>query len=341
MGSPLDRLSEHERARAEQTAMPEWMDPMLAKLTHDHFSDPAWIYERKLDGERVISYIDDGGDVRLMSRNQKQINAGYPEIAQALADQAPGGCILDGEVVAFDSNNVSDFQRLQPRMHASSREESLKSGVTVYYYVFDCMYLDGHDITRVPLRGRKKVLRTALAWDDPLRWMQHRNERGEAFFEEACSKGWEGLIAKRADSAYVHTRSGNWLKFKCVRRQEFVIGGYTEPHGERVGFGALLLGFYRDGKLVYAGKVGTGFDDDTLRSLHDRMTSIERETSPFDVGDVPTREVHFVTPELVCEVKFTEWTVGDALRHPAFLGLRRDKAAEDVRKEAEEQEVGS
>jgi bifunctional non-homologous end joining protein LigD len=341
MSSPLDRLSDEEREQADPTSMPDWMDPMLAKLTHDHFSDPEWIYERKLDGERVITYVNDDGDVRLMSRNQKQLNDSYPEIEEALGRQAPAACILDGEMVVFDENGVSDFQRLQPRMHASSREESLQSDVDVHYYVFDCMYVDGHDISAVPLRERKKILRAALEWDDPIRWMQHRDEEGEAFLEEACESGWEGLIAKKADSAYVHSRSSHWLKFKCVRQQEFVIGGWTEPHGERRGFGALLVGFYRDGDLVYAGKVGTGYDDVTLESLHDRMTKIERETSPFDVGDVPKKGAHFVKPKLVCEVKFTEWTGGDRLRHPAFVGLRRDKDAGDVRKEAEAQAVES
>ncbi len=341
MSSPLDRLSEDDHDQAEETPMPDWMDPMLAKLSHDHFSDPEWIYERKLDGERVISYIGDGGDVRLMSRNQKQINDSYPEVEEALADQAPSGCILDGEVVAFDSDNVSDFQRLQPRMHASSRQESLESDVAVYYYVFDCMYVDGHDITGVPLRGRKQVLRETLDWDDPLRWTQHRDEEGEAFLEEACEKGWEGLIAKRADSIYAHSRSSHWLKFKCVRQQEFVIGGWTDPEGERIGFGALLLGFYRDDDFVYAGKVGTGFDDKTLADLSDRLKSIERKTCPYDVGDAEHRGVHFVTPKLVCEVKFTEWTGDDRLRHPAFMGLRRDKDAGDVHKEAESQAVAS
>jgi DNA ligase D-like protein (predicted ligase) len=341
MSSPLDRLSDEDRAQAEETSMPDWMDPMLAKLTHDHFSDPQWIYERKLDGERVIAYVEDDGSVRLMSRNGKQINDSYPEIEEALESQAPADCILDGEVAAFDPEHVSDFQRLQPRMHASSREESLASNVAVYYYVFDCMYVDGHDITAVPLRARKKVLREALDWDDPLRWTQHRREEGEAFLQEACERGWEGLIAKKADSAYVHSRSSHWLKFKCVRQQEFVIGGFTEPHGERIGFGALLVGFYRDGDLIYAGKVGTGYDDETLQSLRSRMDRIERKTSPYDVGDVPSKEVQYVTPKLVCEVQFTEWTSGDRLRHPAFMGLRRDKDPKDVRKEAEQQAVAS
>ena len=337
MSDLIDRLSDEEREKARETSMPDWMDPMLAKLTHDYFSSDEWVFERKLDGERVMAYVEPDGEVRFMSRNQKRINESYPEIEEALADQAPAGCILDGEVVAFNAEHVSDFQRLQPRMHASSREESRESGVRVYYYIFDCLYVDGHDITGCGLRSRKKLLKAALNWDDPLRWTPHRNDDGLEYYKEACSKGWEGLIAKHAGSEYVHGRSSKWLKFKCIMQQEFVVCGFTEPHGERVGFGALLLGFYHEGDLVYAGKVGTGFDDETLEDLHDRLEDLKRETSPYDQGDPATKEVHFVTPELVCEVAFTEWTDADELRHPRYKGLRRDKAPEDVHKEAESQ----
>ena len=321
---------------ARQTEMPEWLDPMLAKLTHDPFSDPDWIYERKLDGERVIAYKN-GDDVRLMSRNQKTLGQNYPELEEAIRAQGPGQCIVDGEAVAFDADGVSDFQRLQPRMHASSREEAVKSNVAVFFYLFDCMYVDGHDITQVPLRDRKRVLQDNFDWDDPLRYMQHRTENGLDYYEEACSKGWEGVIAKDAGSTYVHSRSGKWLKFKCVMRQEFVIGGFTDPEGERVGFGALLVGFYRDRDLVYAGKVGTGYDDETLKRMRERLDGLERDASPYDVGDPAGKGVHFVEPELVGEIGFTERTDDDKLRHPRFLGLRRDKAPTDVHKEAETQ----
>jgi ATP-dependent DNA ligase len=172
-----------------------------------------------------------------------------------------------------------------------------------------------------------------------LRWTPHRNDDGLQYFRTACRKGWEGLIAKHAGSEYVHGRSKKWLKFKCVMQQEFVIGGFTEPHGERIGLGALLLGFYRDGGLVYAGKVGTGFDDETLEDLRHRLDQIERETSPYDQGDPASDGVHFVSPNLVCEVRFTEWTDGDKLRHPRYKGLRRDKEPEDVHKEAESQKA--
>lgn len=174
---------------------------------------------------------------------------------------------------------------------------------------------------------------------DPLRWTPHRNKAGKNYYREAFKKGWEGIIAKEASSAYVHSRSSNWLKFKCIMQQEFVIAGYTEPHGKRLGLGALLLGFYRDGNLTYAGEVGTGFDDETLRDLSSRLEKIERQTSPYERGNPAEKEVHFVTPELVCEVAFTEWTRNDKLRHPRFRGLRRDKDPEDVHKEVERQRV--
>jgi bifunctional non-homologous end joining protein LigD len=337
MSDFLSQLSKDELAVSRETSMPEWQEPMLAKLAHDYFSDPGWIFERKLDGERVITYIRPSGNVHLMSRNQKRLNDHYPEIETALAENAPPGCILDGEVVAFDQNHVSDFQRLQPRMQASSRDEARASDIRIYYYIFDCLYLEGHDITECGLRSRKKLLKAAVNWQDPLRWTPHRNEDGLDYYREACEKGWEGLIAKDASAPYVNGRSARWLKFKCVMRQEFVIGGYTEPQGGRIGFGALLLGFYRQGRLIYAGKVGTGFDDDTLKYLHRRLTDLDRESSPFDHGDPKPRGVHFVTPNLVCEVGFTEWTDGEKLRHPRYKGLRRDKNPEDVHREVESQ----
>lgn len=333
MSELLRRLSREERKKTRARAMPDWTAPMLAKLTHDPFADDGWIFERKLDGERVMAYVRPNGGVRLMSRNRKRLNDSYPEIEEALAEQAIVDCILDGEVVAFGEGGVSDFQKLQPRMHASTRRESERSRVKVFYYVFDCVYADGRDITKCALRSRKKILKAATHWRDPLRWTPHRNGAGLKYFREACGKGWEGVIAKDAGSPYVHKRSGHWLKFKCVMRQEFVVCGFTEPRGERAGVGALLLGFYRGKELVYAGKVGTGFDDDELRNLSDRLRRLERKSSPYDRGRPPRRGVHFVAPRLVCEVAFTGWTDNDRLRHPRYKGLRRDKKPRQVRKE--------
>ncbi|HKL26923.1 MAG TPA: non-homologous end-joining DNA ligase [Desulfuromonadales bacterium] len=329
----LEKLPEKERDKAKKKGLPEWIKPMLATLTDDPFTDPAWLFERKLDGERSLAFVESARKVRLLSRNRKSLNVSYPEIVDALADQTPADCILDGEIVAFNADKVSDFQRLQPRMQASDAEEARNSRIAVYYYIFDCVYLDGYDLAQCSLRSRKQLLKAAIDWQDPLRWTAHRNAEGFDYYRQACRKGWEGLIAKQADSAYVHSRSRKWLKFKCVKRQEFVIGGFTEPEGERIGFGALLLGFYRNDSLVYAGRVGTGFDDQTLKDLHGRLSRIERKTSPYGQGNPEGQDVHFVTPRLVCEVEFTEWTADDKLRHPRFKGLRRDKRAKDVHRE--------
>lgn len=334
MTDVLQRLSEEEREKVEKTSMPEWMNPMLAKLSHEHFSDEQWIYERKLDGVRIIAYVRSNDEVQLMSRNQNQVNDSYPEIEEALKAQVSVPCILDGEIVAFNKNNVTDFQKLQGRMHVSDRDEAIKSSVKVFYYLFDCLFLDGYDITKCSLRDRKKLLRDTVKWEGAIRWTPHRNKSGEDYYQEACRKGWEGVLAKDAQSEYVHGRSSKWLKFKCVHQQELIICGYTDPKGKRIGFGALLLGYYRDSELVYAGRVGTGFDDETLRDLHERLDKLERKTSPFDVGDPAENGVHFVTPELICEIGFSEWTSDGKLRHPRYLGLRHDKEPEDVHKEA-------
>jgi hypothetical protein len=207
--------------------------------------------------------------------------------------------------------------------------------VPVYYYVFDVMYAGGRDTRSLPQRERKELLASELRFGDPLRYTEHRDRDGERLSEQACRDGWEGLIAKRADAFYRGGRSRDWLKFKCENAQEFVIGGYTDPQRSRVGFGALLLGYYdSDGDLVYAGKVGTGFDNRLLRSLHDRLAGLERHDSPFRRGRLPGRRgLHWVEPQLVGQVGFAEWTDDGQLRHPRFQGLRDDKRPADVVRE--------
>ena len=328
--SLLDDLPPEERKKVRRTGKASWSPPMLATLTHQHFSSPDWIYERKLDGERVIA-VRPGRSAELYSRNHLRIDGAYPEVAEALNRQDAGDFTVDGEVVAFEGSRTS-FARLQRRMQTRDPEQARRTGVAVYYYVFDVVHIDGHDITQLPLRWRKRLLRKLFTYADPLRFTTHRNTEGERFHAEACRKGWEGLIAKRAESIYVHKRSTDWLKFKCVNSQEFVIGGYTDPAGSRVGFGALLIGYYDDGEFRYAGKVGTGFDERTLRDLDERLRRLETSESPF-ADKVPGRDVHFVKPELVCEIGFTEWTVDGRLRHPRFLGLRRDKKPREVVRE--------
>lgn len=331
MNDLLETLPDEAKEKLKEKRQPEWMDPMLATLTDKRFSDPDWIYERKLDGERCLAYRKDG-KVRLMSRNQKELNIKYPELVEILEDQEQGDFIIDGEVVAFEGNKTS-FAKLQNRMHVSTEKEARESDVSVFYYIFDMLYLDGYEVTGVGLRHRKSLIKQALDYQDPIRYLTHRNEEGEKYYQEACKKGWEGLIAKDATAEYVGTRSKKWLKFKCVNQQEFVIGGYTEPQGERIGFGALLIGYYQNDDLIYAGKVGTGYDDETLRRMKSRMEALARKTPPFSGEDFPDKEVHWVTPELVGEVGFTEWTEDGKLRHPRFLGLREDKDPQDVVRE--------
>jgi bifunctional non-homologous end joining protein LigD len=309
---------------------------MLATLVGEAFSDSGWIYERKLDGERCLAYAT-GPDVRLYSRNGKKLNDTYPEIEEALVSSRENDYIVDGEIVAF-RQGLTSFSRLQSRMQVRDREEArrLSRKVAVFYYVFDLLYVDGWDLSRVPLRQRKAVLRKVITFRGRVRYTPHRNGDGETFFREACRKEWEGVIAKKANGAYRHSRSREWLKFKCVRRQEFVVGGYSSPGGRREGFGAILVGYYSGDDLVYAGKVGTGFDRETLRDLKGRFDSMKRRTSPFDSGSPRGKGVTWISPQLVAEIGFTEWTGNGKLRHPRYLGLRRDKGAGEVVREQPE-----
>ncbi len=321
--SPLDLLDDDERALVHAAPPPSGSNAMRAVLTDERFSDPEWIFERKLDGIRCIA-VRDGGAVRLLSRNDLSMNARYPEIAEAL-DAGDTRFALDGEIVAFDGEQTS-FAKLTRRA---------REFVPVFYYVFDVLWIDGQDVRALPLRTRKRLLRETAAAGDGVRLTAHRNEDGAAFFKEACRAGWEGLIAKRADSPYADRRSRDWLKFKCAHGQELVIGGYTAPKGTRIELGALLLGYFDgDGALRYAGKVGTGFDRPTLRDLGARLRERRRDAPPFaDAAEIRERDTTWVEPELVAEVGFSEWTRDGRLRHPRFLGLRDDKAARDVVRE--------
>ena len=291
------------------------MKAMAATLTDERFDDPGWIFERKLDGIRCLATC--GDRVELRSRNDLALNDRFPTVAAALAAQPP--CVLDGEVVAFSGSQTS-FQRLGQR------------GRAVYFYVFDVLETDGRDVRELPLLERKRLLREIVRPAGPIRLTPYRRSSGIALYEEACRRGWEGLIAKRADSPYVGKRSRDWLKWKCDAEQELVIGGYTEPKGSRIELGALLVGHWEDGALRYAGKVGTGFTREILRDLSSRLGPLRRESSPF--VDAPRlRSATWVEPRLVAQVGFTEWTRDGRLRHPRFLGLREDKDASEVIRE--------
>lgn len=332
MHHALESLSDEEKDKLRKRKMPSSVQPMLAKLTHEHFSSDEWFFERKLDGERALAFLRDG-KVTLKTRNGNDLSSTYPEIVSALESEADEDFIVDGEIVAFEGN-VSSFARLQKRMQIRSEEVARQSDIAVYYYVFDILHFDGYDTESLSNRTRKSVLRDALTFESPIRYTQHRNTDGESYFQEACDKGWEGVIAKEADAAYVNSRTSKWLKFKCSNGQELVIAGYTKPTGNRIGFGALLVGYYADESLQYAGKVGTGFDDETLTSLHKKLKRLTRKTCPFeDPEEIKESDVTWVTPRLVGEFSFTEWTSSGKLRHPSYLGLRDDKKADDVIRE--------
>jgi bifunctional non-homologous end joining protein LigD len=295
---------------------------MLAVLTQERFSDSAWVYERKLDGVRCIAIRGEEG-VRLLSRNNLSQNAQFPGIAAALEAGPATPLVLDGEIVAFAGGRTS-FELLQQRNERR---------VSVVLYVFDLLHLAGFDTTALPLHARRRLLRSAVTFRAPLRLTPSHKRDGERLYAEACKKGWEGLIAKRADAPYTHGRSRDWLKFKCSAEQELVIGGWTAPRGSRVDLGALLLGHFEEGRLRYAGKVGTGFTQATLSDLSARLAPLRRGSSPFSDA---VREPHttWVEPRLVAQVGFSEWTRDGRLRHPRFLGMRDDKAAEDVVRES-------
>jgi bifunctional non-homologous end joining protein LigD len=303
---------------------------MKAKLTDRPFGDPNWVFERKLDGIRAMVRRD-GAEVTLTSRTGKDLTSAYPELVEALEAEPASEFVADGEIVAFDGSRTS-FERLQGRMGIHDPRLARMTGIPVYLYLFDLLEFEGHDLTGLPLRRRKAALRRAFSFHGPVRYTPHRNERGEELFEQACAKGWEGLIAKRADSPYRHGRSGDWLKLKCSFEQELAIGGFTPPQGARQRFGALLVGYYEDGELRYAGKVGTGFSERTLAELGDKLEALEIPQSPFARNGLP-RQARWVEPKLVAQIAFGEWTRDGKLRHPRYLGLREDKPAREVVRE--------
>jgi len=304
---------------------------MKATLSDRAFDDPDWVFERKLDGIRA-AVRRDGGEVTLTSRTGKSLTGAYPELVEALEAEPATEFAADGEIVAFEGSRTS-FGKLQGRMGIHDPRLARLSGIPVFLYLFDLLEFDGHDLTGLPLRKRKAALRRAFTFHGPVRYTPHRNEHGEEFFREACAKGWEGLIAKRADSPYVHSRSRDWLKLKCSLEQELVIGGFTPPQGSRQRFGALLVGYYEDGELRFAGKVGTGFSELTLRNLGDELEALEIADPRFTRGTGLPRDARWVEPRLVAQIAFGEWTRDGKLRHSRYLGLREDKRATEVVRE--------
>jgi bifunctional non-homologous end joining protein LigD len=284
-------------------AFPEWLEPMAATLTRERFREPGWVFERKLDGIRLLAFKD-GRRVRLLSRNRLPKNAAYPGFVAAVEELPVHDVILDGEATGwFDRDEVA-------------------------YHVFDVMWLDGRDLTAMPLDARRALLET-LPLRPPLRRVARLDD--ERPWERAAQEGWEGVIAKRRDSTYEHRRSPHWLKMKIEASQELVVGGFTDPQGGRVGLGALLVGYFEGDDLVFAGKVGTGLDNKGLVEMRRRLDALALPASPFTrATGLPRLRVHWARPELVVQVAFMEWTSTDKLRHPRLVGLRDDKAARDV-----------
>jgi DNA ligase D-like protein (predicted ligase) len=319
--------------KMKKTAQPSFIAPMLATLTTDYFSSTDWIYEHKFDGIRCLA-VKRKGTVHLMSRNDRLINHEYPEIVKALEAQKTDSFILDGEIVAT-SQGLSDFELLQSRINLKNTKKitSKMKLIPITFCIFDLLYTDGYDVRHLPLLERKKMLKKLLRYNKLLLYTEHQVGDGIAFFKNACKAKWEGAIAKKADSIYESRRSRNWLKFKCIMQQELVIGGYTEPRGERNKFGALLVGYFKGTKFMYAGKVGTGFDFDTIAMLYKKMKPLEIKKCPFTNFDISPNGVHWIKPKLVAEFQFAEWTRSGKLRVGRYKGLRTDKAAKLVVKE--------
>jgi bifunctional non-homologous end joining protein LigD len=309
---------------------------MLATLAEQPFSKKGWVFEIKYDGVRVVAERD-GDDVRMFGRSGEDITARYPEIADALRGLSVEHVVLDGEIVAYDETGRPSFGRLQKRMLLSRPRDvaAAMARVPVRAVFFDCLALEGFDLRKLALLDRKACLARALPPAGVVQAGDHVDEHGEAFFEAANEMGLEGIIAKRADSPYSGRRSTDWIKLKCQRRQEFVIGGYTDPKGGGRHFGALHVGVHADGALRHVTRVGSGFDDAMQDQLWRQLQPLARKDSPFGETGPNTRADHWVEPKLVCEVRFTEWTSDGGLRHPIFMGMRADRKPEDVRREGE------
>jgi bifunctional non-homologous end joining protein LigD len=304
---------------------------MLATLTERRDFGDDWLLERKFDGERCVARKV-GGDVHLESRTGKDLTSTYPEVRSAVAAQGSQSLLLDGEVVAFDGDQTS-FTRLQQRLGTTRPSSEQVEQYPVVYCVFDLLELDGEDLTDRPLVERRARLAKTIRSSSALQHSEGWSDDSQRRFAQACRSGWEGLIAKRADSLYVAGRSKHWLKLKCVWEQEFVIGGFTDPGGSRTDFGALLVGYYERGALRYAGKVGTGYTNAILHDLGTRLRKLETAEPAFvDARPVP-RGTHWTQPQLVAQIGFAEWTSDARLRQPRFLGLRDDKSPGEVVRE--------
>jgi bifunctional non-homologous end joining protein LigD len=308
------------------STLPKRLQPMLATLTDSPFDSPGWLFEDKYDGFRMIAEIRDG-KVALYSRNGKIISQSYIEVAKAL-EGLKADAVIDGELVAIGKDGVSRFQLLQ---------NALRNEAKLQYCVFDLIFQNGVDLRKLPLLERKNRLKAILPRDKLIGFSPHRETKGTKFFSEAERKGLEGIMAKRADSAYTSgSRSADWLKIKTAKRQEVVIAGFTAPRRTRPFFGALVLAVRENEAWRYIGHVGTGFSHNALEELHAKLLKLRAQKSPFPSNVKDESVTTWVKPSLVAEVKFAEWTSKGELRQPVYLGLRTDKQARDVVREQEQ-----
>jgi bifunctional non-homologous end joining protein LigD len=320
---------------AVKRSMPSAIHPMLASVTEKPFDDPNWFFEIKWDGYRAVAFIENGS-VRLVSRNQNDLTPRYPELRVLASQVNAKNAILDGEVVVLDEQGRPSFSLMQQRtgIRAHGRQAAPNRELPILYYAFDLLYLDGYDLRRVTLEERKRVLQEVLKTGEVVRFSDHYPGQGIALFELAKQKGLEGILAKKRNSCYEERRTGEWLKIKITQTVDCVIGGYTDPEGSRQYFGSLVLGLYdKKKKLIHVGQAGTGFDQALLKEIFAVLKKLESKASPFG-GPVDAKKVHWVKPERVAEVKFSEWTHetsegGLKLRAPVFMGLRQDKDPED------------
>ncbi|HXM62732.1 MAG TPA: non-homologous end-joining DNA ligase [Terriglobales bacterium] len=311
-------------------SMPAAIHPMLATSVEEPFDDPEWLFEIKWDGYRAVSFLQDG-KVRLVSRNQNELTGEFPELHELSKLIKAKNAVLDGEVVALDEQGRASFSLMQQRtgIRKGGRRVGARRELQIVYYLFDLLYLDGYDLRQVALEQRKQALAQIVASNDLVRYSDHFPQ-GLALFEVAKKKGLEGIIAKKRESHYEERRSREWLKIKVTQTIDCVVGGYTDPEGSRQYFGSIVLGLYdKKGRLIHVGQAGTGFNQAMLKEIWQVMKELETNRNPF-YGDVDAAHVHWVKPERVAEIKFTEWTHettegGMKLRAPVFLGLREDK----------------
>lgn len=340
---PLAGLDRELRAQLRKGEQPTRIEPHLASAAGvEPGSD--WFYERTFDGVRLLAFVRDG-EVRLRTRKHVAVDDAFPELTAALQANARTDLVVDGEVVATEGDATS-FSRLQGRLGLGLTQRGRPrpdpgrgprpgrgSTVPITFHLFDLLSVDGHDLRQLPLHARKQLLSEALRFEDPLRYVEHRSGDAQQLLADACGAGWEGLIGKDPASPYRPGRSRRWRKLSCQRGQELVVGGYTEPSHARNRFGALLLGYHDEsGRLRYAGKVGTGFDDAMLETLGELLRGLRRDSAPF-IDPPADRDACWVDPHLVVQIRFSEWTEYGRLRQPRFDGLRIDLDPSEVIRE--------